>query len=239
MMEMDQLFTKYYYSRQEFVDGTTQFHRLCSAQIPFDAKILEIGAGPTNESSRFLAAKGSLTGLDVSDEVLGNEWLKCAKTYDGSRFPFDDEEFDVCVSDYVLEHVEDPGVYFREVSRVLKKGGAFMFRTPNIWHYVTIASRMLPHRAHQLLANRLRGLSPEAHEPYPTVYRSNSKRSIMRLSREANLNVKILQFIEPEPSYGRATRLLFYPMMTYERLVNLSDRLSSFRVNILGVLTKP
>ena len=39
--------------------------------------------------------------------------------------------------------------------------------------------------------------------------------------------------IEPEPAYGRAHPLLFYPMMAYERVVNLSDTLSGLRITIL------
>ncbi len=45
--------------------------------------------------------------------------------------------------------------------------------------------------------------------------------------------------IEPEPAYGRAHALLFYPMMAYERIVNLSPALSDFRCNILLAARKP
>ena len=45
--------------------------------------------------------------------------------------------------------------------------------------------------------------------------------------------------VEKEPSYGAASRLLFYPMLWYERLVNFSDRLAGLRANIIGVARKP
>ena len=36
-----------------------------------------------------------------------------------------------------------------------------------------------------------------------------------------------------QPAYGRAHPLLFYPMMAYERMVNLSSAFSGIRVNVL------
>jgi hypothetical protein len=45
--------------------------------------------------------------------------------------------------------------------------------------------------------------------------------------------------VETEPSYGRISRLLFYPMMLYERAVNSVDALSPFRANLFAVFTKP
>ena len=40
--------------------------------------------------------------------------------------------------------------------------------------------------------------------------------------------------IEKEPSYGMASRWLFYPFLAYERIVNASRILEPFRVNVLG-----
>ncbi len=45
--------------------------------------------------------------------------------------PFDDESFDCVVSFQVIEHIEDDGLFVREVQRVLKKGGMFILSTPN------------------------------------------------------------------------------------------------------------
>lgn len=52
------------------------------------------------------------------------------------------------------------------------------------------------------------------------------------------LDVAVLRTIEKAPSYGMASRLLFYPMMAYERLVNSSELFAGWRANILAVLRK-
>lgn len=202
------------------------------------SRILEIGAGPSNATSQFLAGLGQVTGVDISEEVRTNTFLHTAVVYDGNKLPFEDSQFDLCVSDYVLEHVADPEGHFREVARVLHKGGRYCFRTPNLWHYVAFASNLLPHSVHLGLANRLRGVDPGAHDPYPTFYRSNSLRAIRRLCAQAGLRPVELRMVEKEPSYGRHGAALFFPMMMYERVVNCLEALKGFRANVFGVVER-
>lgn len=235
-MRTEALFAKYYYSRPEFVDGTTEFHQLCAEFIPVGERVLELGPGPTNATSAFLASRGTVIGVDISNEVFGNKCLSEARIYDGERIPFHDDSFAACVSNYVLEHVANPREHFREVSRVLRPGGVYCFRTPNLWHYVTLGSKILPHRLHLHLANRLRGLPKEAHEPYPTHYAANTRRRIRKLAAPSGLQAVALETIEKEPSYARTNAGLFFSTMAYERLVNSTPHLKAFRVNILGVL---
>jgi len=232
------LFAKYYYDRPDFVDGRMQFFRLCDEFMGIET-ILEIGAGPTNKSSAHFAARGPVVGLDISEEVRANRWLAESHVYDGHRFPFPNDSFQMCVSDYVVEHVTNPVEHFQEISRVLKPGGIYCFRTPNLWHYFTLGSKLLPHSLHLRLANWMRDFGDRAGDPWPTVYAANSRGAIRRFARTAGLEVLRLETIETEPSYGRVTVALFYPMMAYERLVNSSPRLSAFRINLLGALRKP
>lgn len=236
-MPTNALFHRFYFSQPWYVSGTALFHELIRSRAPKDADILEIGAGPSNKTSDYLSTLGRVTGLDIDKAVETNNALAAARVFDGNRFPFHDSSFAVCVSNYVLEHVPDPDLHFKEVARVLRPGGIYLFRTPNTWHYVTLASRLLPHSSHLHLANRLRELK-DAHDPYPTVYRANSRRAILRHAQNAALRVCALEMVEPEPSYGAASPVLFFPMMFYERIVNRIDALRAFRVNILGILEK-
>jgi len=159
------LFEKYYFSRPGNEGGTRPFFRMFREQIPAGAKILEVGSGPSNVCSEELGKVGSVTGIDVDDDVRNNSFLQEAHVYDGVKMPFADESFDACVSNFVLEHVEHPVEHFREVARVLRPGGVYCFRTPNLFHYVSFGAWILPHWAHLLLANRLRSLQEDAHDP--------------------------------------------------------------------------
>jgi SAM-dependent methyltransferase len=237
-MRTQALFERYYFSRPSFVGGTQVFHQICETRFRSGGRILEIGAGPANPTSQFVSSLGPITALDMSDEVLGNPDVADAYVYDGRRMPFADELFDMCVSNYVLEHVKDPLSHFQEASRILKPGGTYCFRTPNLWHYITMSSRLLPHYAHLGIANRLRGIEGVAHDPWPTVYHANTRRQLRRLAAKTDFIVDELRMIEAEPCYGAAHPVLFYPMMAYERLVNSSELFRSIRVNILGAFRK-
>jgi SAM-dependent methyltransferase len=232
------LFDKYYFARPGFKTGVIQFHTLLCHHIPEGSKVLEIGAGSSNPTSQFLSQHFCTEGVDISESVFGNEYLTRALVYDGQRLPYAPASFDACVSYYVLEHVLDPARHFREAARVLRAGGAYAFCTPNLWHYVTLSSALLPHWAHRKLANRLRSLPADAQQPFPTVYQGNTRRAIQRAARSAGLAVSVVDMIEFEPCYGRAHPALFYPMMAYERLVNSSPWLAPLRINIQAVLRK-
>ena len=73
-------------------------------------------------------------GIDISSstcEVCENKGIKtyCGEL-DDAEFP--DNSFDIVVTFHVIEHVLDPRKLLAEANRILKKGGLFVIRTPNI-----------------------------------------------------------------------------------------------------------
>ena len=225
---------RFYRGRPGWIDGTAQFHEVCSRYITRESRVLEIGAGPANPTSEFLSrAAGSVVGLDVDPAVMTNGFLKEAQVYDGKQFPFPDESFHIALSDYALEHVEHPPDLLREIHRVLAPGGVFLFRTPNIFHYVSIFSRLLPDSISPWLRNRA-----SDHPVYPKFFRCNSEKVCRRILSESGFGVLELTLIEKEPSYGLRTRFLFLPMMAYERLVNSTSLFRQLRANILCAARK-
>lgn len=220
---------RFYRGRPGWIDGTAQFHELCLRYIKRESRVLEIGAGPSNPTSEFLSrAAGTVVGLDVDPAVTTNRYLKAAHVYDGKHFPFPDGTFHVALSDYALEHVENPLDLLRETHRVLASGGVFLFRTPNIFHYVSIFSRLLPDSISPWLRNRA-----SDHRVYPKFFRFNSEKVCRRLLFESGFRVLELAMIEKEPSYGMRSRFLFLPMMVYERLANSTPLFRQLRANIL------
>jgi SAM-dependent methyltransferase len=207
--------------------------------MPKGAEILEVGAGPTNPTSAFLATLGVLRGVDACDEALANAHLLEARlTRPDGTYTYDNETFDAAVSNYVVEHVADPRTHLGEIRRVLRPGGRYLFRTPNLFHYVAIVSRFTPHSFHLLVANKLRALPDDNHDPWPTIYAMNTPAAVRRLAAETGFEVEELRLVEKEPSYGMYARPLFLLFMAYERAVNATDLLASLRCNLFVVLRR-
>jgi SAM-dependent methyltransferase len=232
---------RFYRNRKSWVDGTTQFHALIRTHLSGDKHVLELGPGPKNPTSDFLSANYvSVDGLDVDEEARRNPALRQVFIQkNGDSWPIMDESYDAVVANYVLEHLPAPARTVAKVGRVLRPGGLFVFRTPNLFHYVSMVSWLSPHWFHTLVANRLRKLPLSSHAPYPTCYRMNRRGTIRGIMREAGLDEVELFTIEKEPSYGMSSRVLFFLFMGYERIVNSSDLFSTFRANVLGVFMKP
>lgn len=107
----------------------------------FDASshfyLLEVGCGP----GYFLRCmeewfpNSALTGLDVEQSLLDFAASSLRDVHlclsDGKNLPFDDNAFDVVCSFQVVEHLEEPELFFHEAARVLRPGGLLFLSTPN------------------------------------------------------------------------------------------------------------
>ena len=231
---------KYYLSRPDFVNGTTEFFDFLTHHVPAGADVLELGAGPGGPTTAFLARSfAAVDGLDIDPACKNNPDLRVAFLYDGSTFPIADASYDAVTSDYVLEHVEHPQRVVPEIARVLRPGGVCVFRAPNARHYVSLVARFTPHWFHVRHANRLRNREADAPDPYPTFYRMNTRRRLQRLFGRAGMDPLELRMIEKQPSYGMSRRALFLAFMCYERVVNASPACAPLRANVLGAFRKP
>ncbi|MEW6328839.1 MAG: class I SAM-dependent methyltransferase [Candidatus Micrarchaeota archaeon] len=101
--------------------------------------VLDCGCGH-GEMTYTLAKDAKLVyGIDIDPDSLrrageplrGNQKPNIVyKTGDARRIPFSDNFFDFVFCSEVIEHVKNYGRVFKEISRVLKKGGKAYFTTP-------------------------------------------------------------------------------------------------------------
>lgn len=121
-----------------------------------ELKLLEIGTGSGGIASYFSgAAKSSyrVSAVDVVDNRLVTDGYDF-QLVDSVYLPFDDEVFDVVITNHVIEHVglhEEQSNHLKEVGRVLKKNGVAYLAVPNRWmliepHYGLIFLSWLPRR---------------------------------------------------------------------------------------------
>jgi len=143
---------------------------LANQNLPHDVNrsiYLDIGCGG-GIATQELANNGfNITGIDQSNESI-NTALEHARQDDvknihyvtGSAYslPFPDEHFDGVVSSDVLEHILDLPSMLKEVRRVMKPGGRFVFdsinRTWKSWIIMILLAQkwsfgwVLPRNAH-------------------------------------------------------------------------------------------
>ena len=238
-MSLSQKLVDYFYGDEKY-NGTKRFYDLIRTDVTPDTVMLNLGAGPATKSAirRFKGTVREVCGADIDAVVLSNDELDRAVLIEGGKVDFPSGYFDLIYSDFVIEHVENPREFLSETLRLLKPGGKFYFRTPNLFHYVSMISWLTPQSFHEFIANRIRQLPEDAHEPWPTFYRLNTRAAIEAESRSVGFSDISIEFIEPNPSY-----LQFHPVplllgVAYERTVNATNLLSRFRSNIIGTLAK-
>lgn len=104
-------------------------------KINNQVRVLEIGSG-----SGYLVKQLLDEGYDAVGSEIDSQYVTLAKDqfnislhqFGGESLDFPDNSFDLVVSFDVFEHIPDSDQHLREVSRVLKPGGRYVFSTPNI-----------------------------------------------------------------------------------------------------------
>jgi ubiquinone/menaquinone biosynthesis C-methylase UbiE len=105
------------------------------------ARLLDIGAGSGYIAStlgELVGDEGEVWAVDVNDQRRTNKGYRF-KPVTGTELPFEDDSFDVVLSNHVIEHVGDRPVqlhHLREIGRVLAPGGVCYLAVPNRWGLV-------------------------------------------------------------------------------------------------------
>jgi SAM-dependent methyltransferase len=148
---------------EESNDGQWLPDYICSLQ---PQSILEVGCS-SGRLYRQLRGQGyaqAYTGIEVADYLIQHNqqrhpeatW-KCAGAYE---IPFEDGQFDVCFSTYVLEHLVYPERALEEMLRVIRPGGRLVLVFPDFVVSGRLASQQMgwspvPRASEKLKSGRL------------------------------------------------------------------------------------
>jgi SAM-dependent methyltransferase len=95
--------------------------------LPPGSWVLDCGCGERPYYPFFQARGLRYVGVD-SEPVVGPHLLA-----DGERLPFRAGQFDLAISNQVLEHVRNPKAVVAEMRRVLRPGGFLFVSLPFVW----------------------------------------------------------------------------------------------------------
>lgn len=199
--------------------------------------VLDLGAGAgIVPEMNFKGRTARMCGVDLDPRVLSNPLLDEGKVADAGVIPYPDASFDLVFADNVMEHLAQPQEVLKEVYRVLKPGGWFLFKTPNATHYMPMIARVTPHSFHRFV-NRLRGRAEL--DTFPTRYKANTRHQVRGLAQRAGFVVENIRLVESRPEYMRMFAPLYVLGFLYERLVNATELLSAYRILLIAELRKP
>ena len=174
-----------------------QLEALVRSYLTPDSSVLDLGCGRGGVVELFWKDVKLAAGLDPDSPSLiehrspGMPILRGV----GEHLPFAGESFDLIVCLWVLEHLREPVAVLREVRRVLRPGGHFIFLTPNLRNPLLLLNRVgkaLPPLQRRLVP-RLYGRN-EA-DTFPVRYRANTVSSLRTLATAAALDVAELRVV--------------------------------------------
>ena len=115
--------------------------------------VLDIGSGAGSDSlvaAQMVGAEGSVTGLDMTPEMLAKAHAAAAEmgatnaTFvegEAENLPFEDESFDVVISNGVIDLIPDKDAVYSQIHRVLRPGGRIQIADVTIQNPVSEEGR--------------------------------------------------------------------------------------------------
>jgi SAM-dependent methyltransferase len=199
-----------------------------------DSSVLDLGCGRGGVVELFWRDVKLAAGLDpdVPSLVEHRAHGMPVVTGRGEQLPFAGDSFDVIVCVWVLEHLRSPETVLREVRRVLRPDGHFLFLTPNLRNPLLAFNRL--GRALPLLQRRLvpRLYGRVEADTFPVRYRANTEGAIRGLAARSGLDVAELRAI-PDPTYLAFNSFMFRASVMSEGLMP-----RGWGVHLLGDLVR-
>jgi arsenite methyltransferase len=115
--------------------------------------VLDVGSGAGTDSlvaAQMVASEGRVTGIDMTPEMLAKAKAAAVEMKatnvefvagEAEKLPFEDESFDVVISNGVIDLTPDKDAVFSEIHRVLRPGGRIQIADVTIQNPVSEEGR--------------------------------------------------------------------------------------------------
>ena len=236
--EQNALRERYRESNPGWQPATEVYAELVRSRLSPSCSALDLGCGRGGLVEQLEFPRPFIVGADPDIASLlehrlasGNDPLPRAAGR--SEFlPFKQRSFDLVFASWLLEHITEPVVCFKQISRVLKPGGAFVFITPNRLHPLVNLNRLTGKLAkiQGALVSALYGRETE--DTFPAYYRANTQQSLEQIASDNGMRLVLLKKIA-DPTY-----LSFHPF--FKRAANqLESRLDESRfIHLVGLMER-
>jgi SAM-dependent methyltransferase len=207
------------------VDGTIAFYNRVNALLTPTSQVVDIGCGrgaygddqvPFRRQLRILKGKcQKVIGIDVSPAGRDNPFIDEFRRIEKETWPIEDQSIDLCLADNVLEHISNPDAFFSECYRILRTGGVVCIRTPNVFSYFGLISRLVPNPRHTSVLQKAKDRVNEE-DVFPTLYRCNTIGKIRRTLTRHGFEPYVFGY-EAEPAYLSFGRFFYFLGVLHQR----------------------
>lgn len=210
-------------------DGTLKFYSAIKTIMrEIDAKVvMDFGAGRgaqleqekrlwRRELMDLRQYNAKVYACDIDPAVKEHRWSDHQVVLDAGRIPFDNEFFDMIVSDVTFEHVEDSRHVSSELMRVLCTGGILCVRTPNAFGYPKLFTSLVPNRFHSKAVKRVQPGGRQERDVFPTAFKMNSVKEIRNLFPKSDI---YWYYDSAEPSYYFGNQVIYRAFMFLHKVL--------------------
>jgi SAM-dependent methyltransferase len=237
---------KYQVARWMHLDLThSQVHygRFLRARIPASGRWLEIGCGrqvvptyavPVDEQRQWIQGK-RLIGIDVDEAIWQHPLLHDRVIGLGGSLPFQPGTMNLVSCNMVMEHVDDPDAFLRDVYRVLQPGGRLVFHTPNVLYYLVFIAGLMPDSWKDRIVWVLEKRASA--DRFHTFYRINKEGDIRRVATAAGFEVEAIEIRGSSGQFTRLGPIGVIECLPLKLVASIAD--GRYNSNILVSLRKP
>jgi SAM-dependent methyltransferase len=142
------------------IDLNTRIHdRVCELLRDEDhGATLDVGAGDGTLSGRLRDEGFQVSAVDMFTTDFQPAGIEIRAANLNETFPFADGEFQNVVATEVIEHIENPWHFMRELYRITKPGGVVIISTPNMGNVYVRAWFALTGRLYNFLDSAYSGI---------------------------------------------------------------------------------
>jgi SAM-dependent methyltransferase len=214
------------------------YERKIGNLVSSDMTVLDAGCGYTAPVLvKYRGRARRLIGVDLvnfkpDQSTPGVELMRS----DLNRIALPSTSVDLVISRSVMEHLEDPASVYREIHRLLRPGGHFLFLTPNFGDYVSLISYLTPNKLHGWIVEKTEGRAPE--DTFPTFYKSNTRGAVAGLAKAEGFELVSLDYLGQYPNMLKFNAAAFLAGTLYEKIISRVDALKFLRGWLLVDLVK-
>ena len=214
-------------------DSLTKYRAIVEGYTDEKTKILDVGCGHGDFMAPVYSRAGEVFGIDADERALTRNKIIINKVVGRvESLPFPDNFFDLSVSAWVLEHLENPARAFKEIYRTLKPKGKVIFLTPNTRNYNVWLIRLIPEKWHDFFTRKI--YDRQEHDTFPKFYRMNSVKEIHEVLTPPGFK-KVKLILNGDPTYISFNEILFKLACFVEDIL---EKYNLDKVHIIGIYEK-